>query len=77
MLSILIFLFHICLCVDNFLVLKIPLDVYSTSRGLFFIAHFLQTCLNKRAAHKKDKYKTLKHEELNFLLIFLNNYLDI
>lgn len=36
MLSILIFLSRNCLCVDNFLALKIPLDVYSTSRGFSF-----------------------------------------
>lgn len=45
MLSILIFLSRNCLCVDNFLALKIPLDVYSTSRGFSFsVVHFLRTC---------------------------------
>lgn len=30
----------------NFLALKIPPDVYSTSRGIFSIVLFLQTCSN-------------------------------
>lgn len=37
---ILLFRFHKCLYVDNFLALKIPPDVYSTSRGIFSIVLF-------------------------------------
>ena len=43
---ILLFRFHKCLYVNNFLALKIPPDVYSTSRGIFSIVLFLQTCSN-------------------------------